>query len=478
MLWLSLYLPHLPLEVFLRGGAQPGPLAVLATHSNRQTILARNRAAAAHGITPGMPLGAALSLCADLVTHPREEGAEGTALEGLALWAEQFTPTLSLALPAALLLEVEGSLKLFGGVEALRERIDSGVTALGYRARLALAPSPLGAWLLAQAGQHQSVLNRGELEQALSPLPLGLLDLPKEKSKALRGMGLYTLGDCLRLPRDGAAKRLGPEFLAALDRALGRVPDPLPLFTPPARFHSRIALPAEVENAEALLFAARRLLLEMQGFLLARSMGVQTFELYLTHHHRPPSRLPVGLVAPTREIDHLLGLLKELLGRFELPAPVDGLVLTAEQFVPLASHNKALFNEPKAEQQGWQQLVERLRARLGEETVKGIQPVADHRPERAWRTVVPGQAKPLPGVPSRPLWLLPEPELLKEVDGHPWHGGRLVLQQGPERIESGWWDGPDMARDYFVAANPRHGRYWVYRECRPPRRWFLHGVFS
>ena len=82
--------------------------------------------------------------------------------------------------------------------------------------------------------------------------------------------------------------------------------------------------------------------------------------------------------------------------------------------------------------------------------------------------------------PVRPLWLLPAPRSLPVRDGRPCQegGGPLELREGPERIESGWWDGGDVARDYYVAEN-RHGeRFWIYRDLRAPASWYLHGVFA
>jgi protein ImuB len=55
----------------------------------------------------------------------------------------------------------------------------------------------------------------------------------------------------------------------------------------------------------------------------------------------------------------------------------------------------------------------------------------------------------------------------------------LKLLRGPERIESGWWDGARIARDYFVAQDQHAVRYWIYRERDHEQpRWFLHGVFG
>src|SRR5688572_20001779 len=73
--------------------------------------------------------------------------APGT-LEAIAAWACQFTPKVSLEPPQGLLLEVEGSLRLFGGLEALVETIESGIASMGFAARLAAAATPRAAlWL-------------------------------------------------------------------------------------------------------------------------------------------------------------------------------------------------------------------------------------------------------------------------------------------------------------------------------------------
>jgi protein ImuB len=85
----------------------------------------------------------------------------------------------------------------------------------------------------------------------------------------------------------------------------------------------------------------------------------------------------------------------------------------------------------------------------------------------------------------RPVWLLNEPLPLDEPLSLPaplplskqWHRSSVVLEQGPERIESGWWDGKGVARDYYVASQPHGARLWVFQE-RQSKRWYLHGVFA
>ncbi len=478
MLWLSLFLPRLPLEVFARGREENLPLAITASRGQLQWVHLCNTAAADTGIVPGMGVGAAQSLTDDLHLLPRDPEQERTALEGLAAWAGQFTPTVSLIPGTGLLLEVEGSLRLFHGPLALRTLVENGAAELGYTAHCALAPTPLGAWILALAGKPLLIRDRSALEKALAPLPLDTIGLEPGTLATLKGMGLRRLGDCLNLPRAGLGRRLGPEVLRFFDRAVGRLPDPRKPFLPSPRFHSRLLLPAEVESAEALLFAARRLLLELTGVLQGRNAAVQRMVLELHHRDRPSTELVLGLVAPSRDPEYLAGLLRARLERFELPAPVDEIVLAADQLLPLSAEHPDLFSNGDVESGDWRRLVEQLRARLGSEAVFGCRPLPEHRPERAWRRTTPGEKGESFDFPPRPAWLLPEPQALDEIDGRPCRGGFLHLIAGPERIESGWWDRQPAERDYFVAEDAAHARLWIFRELRGRRRWFLHGIFG
>jgi len=134
-------------------------------------------------------------------------------------------------------------------------------------------------------------------------------------------MGVTTLAGCLRLPRAGLGKRFGPEFLRYLDRLLGKVAHPLSRFETPLRYAARIALPAETDSLEALSFPLKRLLLELCGILAGRAAGVQALIIELQHQRAPATAVPISLVAPNRDVEHLLMLVRERLERLPLPAP-------------------------------------------------------------------------------------------------------------------------------------------------------------
>ena len=139
MLWAALRFPDLSLQLHLRGGASCGPMIVQEA-SHRPHVLSCNEAAEKAGIKPGMLVSAAHALTSQLHIRTRDPAKEAKALAGIAAWATQFTPTISLASPNEILIEISGCLRLFGGVRRLSGRIRAGLAQLGYRASVVLAP--------------------------------------------------------------------------------------------------------------------------------------------------------------------------------------------------------------------------------------------------------------------------------------------------------------------------------------------------
>ncbi len=423
-----------------------------------------------------MPVAAARALAHNLIVRRRDHSAEQDSLNSLAVWAYQFSSQVSLYPPCALVLEIGNSLTLFGGYTALLERVRTGLRQLGYKTRLAAAPTPLAALSLARCEREQHIAARSALAAALAPLPLSVLDWEQLLLDRLHGMGVRRLGDLLRLPRDGLARRLGPDSVRYLDRMLGRQPDPQTLYQPPPRFERRLQLPAEVERTGGLLFALQRLVLELCGWLQGQGAAVQQLDVSLWHREQAITRFDIGLQEKSREAEQFVILLRERLERLELAQPVIEVGLCVEQLLALDARSLELFgNSGEARQVD---LLDRLRARLGEEAVRGLSAVAEHRPEYAWSYSEPGRAEQAVTGQPRPLWLLPVPRELKTENGWPCLQGRLHLQHSRERIESGWWDGRDVTRDYFIAESPSGSRYWIYRELGAEGRWFLQGVFE
>jgi len=456
MLWVALCLPRLPLEARLRGRAPSEAADEPWAVAENRWVLVCNGAAEALGVRPGSALTAAWGLAPQLRILQRDAAAEAGALEAVASWACQFTAKVSLEPPQGVLLEVEGSLRLFGGAARLMARLHGGVADLGFEALLAAGPTARAALWLARGG--------GETLQAL---PIGAIDPGPEALALLRRIGVCTLGELMRLPRAGVAARFGQGLLRDLDRALGQAPEPRVFFQPPERFSMLLELPAPVMEAERVLFAARRLLLQLEGFLAARQAGVRGFTLCLSHRDGQPTLIEIGSATPHRDTEHWQRLLRERLEAIVLKSPAEAIRLEAAGLTPLSGASPSLFGDARGEAEAWERLTERLQARLGGAVVHGLAAHAEHRPERAWRAAPAGMAAADEVPPGpRPLWLLEPPRRLGE--------GEFVLLAGPERIESGWWDGDDVARDYFIAARGP-SLAWIYRAHEG---WFLHGLFA
>ncbi len=443
--------------------------------------------------------------------------ADPERLDHLARLALGFSPRVSLE-SDAVLLEVRGSFQLFGGPQALCAQLLARCRAAGVEPRWALAPTPLAALALARAmtdaeacaGQGVAVLARDRLVGALAPLPLAVLGWSDDTIARLASSGVRTLGAALRLPRAGFARRFGPGTLADLDRLVGLAPEPRRAFMPRERYRVRHEPSFELAAQPAVLREIGPLLDALESFLRARGCGTDLLMLRLAHRERPaqhgaaaiPPYTPVTLRLAAAEwlAARFAALLAEHLARTVLPAPVVRIELRSGALRAVTAGSAALWR-PGEHGGGLGRespaLIERLRARLGSEAVYGLCLVPRHRPEVAWRVAEPA----LPGTASgaasgaaadavadaahapgsapaegcglrRPLWLLREPEPL------PWPYEALQRLEGPERIETGWWDGGDVARDYYIAREPSGAEVWVYRERLPPHGWWLHGVFG
>jgi len=488
-LWLAIYLPNLPLQVFQRGTPEAQPLAV----AEHRRIVAANPAAQRLGVRADLGLASALALAGvgttasasapELIVRTRDRRGEDIALREVALWAGQYTPNVSLDSPACVLLEVQASLRLFGGADALARRIDDDCRDLGFAAEVAGAPTPLAARWLARAARRTVITDEVALKQAIDRLPLDVLDCAPEVMEMLLSIGALSVEDCLRLPRAGLARRGAATLLDSLDRAAGRTPDPRPWFVPPPTYSARLELTVPQTRIETLMFGVRRLCAGLAAYLAGRHAGVERFALRLEHEDLPPAELVITLGESSRDEVRCTLLAREHFARIELAAPVRAVAIAAKEIRPLALAAETLFGDMHKHTDQVSLLVERLRARLGREAVQGLQPAADHRPEHAWRHAEPGPAKragALPALP-RPLWLLPQPRRLATRENFPCLETPLRLVAGPERIESGWWDAPgatEARRDYFIAAGSADELLWVYRELTAPDQWYLHGIFA
>jgi protein ImuB len=415
-------------------------------------------------------------------------------LQRLGVLAQRFTPRVSLEPPDGLVLEVQGSLALFGGAAQLFRAFRAGCHAADAAPVLTLAPTPLAALAGARSGVSFKVLDQQHLVSAVSVLPLVALRWPPQVLQRLSKLGVYRVGQALRLPRAGFARRFGREPLQMLDQLVARSADLRAPFRVPERFRAKRQFVREREDHAQILQALQPLLKQLGEFLEARQCGITRLTCRLRHRNDLHTDCVIRLAQPEAAAARFLEWFAERLGRTALPGPVRSLELRSGELLSRAPVHESLWQPGEhggggaaGSLPGSLEFIERLRMRLGELAVHGLICQDSHCPEGASRALSPAdpdfrhaaftsRAPVKTQAPARPLWLLDEPQRLREQQGWPQLDGPLQLRHGPERIESQWWEAHGVARDYYHATDVHGIAVWVFREREPPHRWFLHGL--
>ena len=425
------------------------------------------------------------------------------ALQRLAGQAHDISATVSYH-DCALVAEVRSSLKYFGGLQAIHQTLhpalseclkellpdsesgnggnggNDGSNNYGYAA----APTVTGCLLLARAGHNAAVYRQENLRSALGHLPYEVLRLNGEQNRRLYNMGVRQLKDLWRLPMDGLRKRFGSELPNLLNKALGKTPEPTRNYLPPPAFETSIDLPYGIEDLERLLPVADEMLAQLNDFLRRRDLVTDLLRFKLLHENRQATTVRLGLRQASRSREHLLLLLQTHFASLSIPAPVSGIRLDVLQFDAHAPESESLPGQQAQHSSSNLDLfMEQLHARLGVQPVRTLAAVAEHCPEYACRfdeydARAQQTRQQAVAEQPRPVWLLPEPQALTLRNNRLYYRKAISLISGPERIETRWWSGQDVRRDYYVAREASGSRLWIFRERTGQRGWYLHGLFA
>lgn len=480
---LCLHLPNWPIQRLAAAKPELDARKALVLHhrdARRGQLVAHcNAAAAQRGVRIGMPLAEATTLAPGVV-FPADDAADLAALAKLAEQCEQFSPLVGWKtvngpelVPGHLFLDVTGTSVLFGGEAELTRAAIGELARLGYRARAAIADTCGAAW--AQAIYSE-------------PLPVDSLRLPGQTVQLLAQLGVTQIEQLRRLPRTSLPARFGEVLLLRLDQFQGTAAETIVPHRPPPEFVVERALEFPAENRALVEKIVRELIERLAAALAEQRKGA--VQLSCRFAARPPLVVRVGLYRPSANPEHLWDLLRIQLER-SLPPAIDRITLAASLVAPLQNHQQALFGA--SEQEGSRQLallIDRLSGRLGPAAVLRPQLTADPLPERVVKYVPLLESRKQPAkspAAQRPLLLRSPPVALAVLsvvpDGPPIsfqfarQDHRVARWWGPERIESGWWRGPSVRRDYYRVETQEGLRYWLFRRLADGA-WYLHGEFA
>ena len=393
MLWIGIHLPELGLEIFKRRFPEPPNKPAVLAFNNQISII--DQRAHEHGIQVGNSLATAHSLSANLVHFNRDEDAERQRLRQLAGIIYRYTPMVSISPPDGLLLEVIGSLKLFGGLNKLHKRLFHLFQQLDHRTQFGFAHTPLAALVLAKSNTKtdlpdhpNKVVIQNIVERSLRNVSLVHTEIGPAIIERLANMGIFNLGVLLALPSHEIGKRFGTDLLTYLDKLTGKTADPRQPETPDERFQSSLHLLQPVLDKETLLFPMQRLARELQGWLRARQLGVTRLQWEFQPLSGKSLTLPVNFAASRSNAKSILGISRLALEITALPTEVLTVVLRSTMTESLSNNPTArhdLFRNPTFQTTSLPiDLIDKIRARLGRQALQAIRAIEDHRPEHAW----------------------------------------------------------------------------------------------
>lgn len=495
--WLYLYFPQLQLDQLLmqQGSAQPlaaaqtrQPLAVaqpkahqldftapLAIVGADHQLLQLNSAAKQAGLTSGMGLASAASLCHQLQLIPHQAEQEQQQLLQLAQLLYQYCADVALQADSAVVLKLSPMLALYGGAMQFWQQLQQVLQQLGYLYHFATAQQPLVARLLAQQGWDQFLLQEDKIQQQLKTLPLQHAQLPDKLLEQLKRLGLAQLGDVLKIPQAELVRRFGVDMLQYLQQLTGAKPALLQFIQPVEQFEQQLELFYEMERSDQLLGPLKHLFGLLQLYLQQRDQLAYQLELGLVQRRGQQQQLQLHSAQGEYQSKDWLKICELQLERLKLKKPVIQLKLTLRQAGPRYAQYKTLF-AGKEQLYSALQLLSLLQARLGKDQVKSPCLHNDLLPEQACRyasALEPQAAITGTLAAVRPAFLVDPPLALDTEQQH-----QLQLHYGPERLSSGWWQQQSQHRDYYVGRNAQGQWLWLYRDLQQPEHLYLQGYFS
>ena len=365
--------------VLAREGA---PLILAREGAHGPVVHAASPAALARGVREGARVVDAQAVHPDLRVEPADPEGDRAALDRLALWARRWGPWSAREGEGGVALDATGVAHLFGGEGPMLADIERRLAARGLTARPAMAPTRGAARALARHDPG-AICGPEDVEGRLAPLPVRALGIGEDAARLLDRLGLKTIGALAGVPRAALMRRFATAKadrnpLVLLDRAAGRLPEPLGAPPLPARFEARARLsePA-LDPLPHLPDLAHRLCAA-----LARS-GRGARALRLTAHRVDGERRAAhaATARATRDPAHLLRLLDAEGIRIDPGFGFDLLTLEAPRTEPLALGQEGLDGTRSAEAD-LAALLDRLAARLGSRRVTWSAWRESHLPER------------------------------------------------------------------------------------------------
>jgi len=472
-LWIYLHFPALQLNALQsspNGDALNTSQGMIVVEGRKNEIIQMNQRASENGVCLGMGLATAASMCEGLYVIEYDSALESEKLKEIAHWLYMVTANISLVPPNGILLQASNMLTLYDGLANYWQALVDQLKHLPFEYSFASGFSPFAARMLAGKSFNQISQSERALFQAVKQCDLSETELSSKHITTLNRVGVHSIADLLRIPLPDIAKRFGSDLVNYVGRLTGQFHHVIDFYHPPKQFQRRFDLLFEIINLKLLEKPLLKLLALLESFLIMRDQYAHELQLELYLRDGYTSTVLVTSAAGEYQSKAWLSLFVLKLESMKVASPVIRISLSAVRVAAKQGEVSDLFDGKQGALSPLE-LLSVLQAKLGNESVKGIQVTEDPRPHLSSALCTPLEKAPSTVQPDqsllRPSILLPRPKPLRE---------KVAIIKGPERLSTGWWDGQAMIRDYFIV-RAENGRWlWVYRT--PKQQWFLHGMFS
>jgi len=489
--------------------------------------------------------------------------------------------------PESLLLDVTGLAHLFGDEDRLAQQVLKHCDDLGYLPRVAIGDTVGIAWAVARylSGQYFAihgqpvVLPVGDRE-TVKQVPVDGLRLEPAIVDSLYQLGIETIGQLQRLPRNDLAMRFGDPIGRRLDQLSGKLEETFVARRKPTEFVAEQLLEYPTHHRETIEVITARLVTQLCSQMRSRQRGALEWTFKLACQTGQPIEFRVNLFQPTATTAEVMPLVEMQLEQAlsphtrkfrkrrkrrktpkpRVPADADSnkpnqeptlqsqfhryttiqiqeICVSVTSDVLLVQKQRQLFDEnPRLDRQSLagaqpeyayrlrplvdpsrKQRRRRTKPRkqshvLGrplrlfhpakplercdrvekefevgstggtsseslDKTKSELTSAADQRapdqPSQTKSELTSAADQRAPGRPSQTKLGSPTLLALRSESIKP---ERVIRSWGPERIETGWWRGLSVCRDYWRVETETSQHFWVYRDLRSGQ-WFLHGEF-
>jgi len=491
MLWLALFYPDLPLEVFgPKHISNDHPTVVMETDK----VILCNAAAKEANILLGSTLRNAQSIREDLTYFRRDDVREEKSLDRLASELYGLSNQISKPSNHTLLIEIGASLRLFGSTASTSQKAIDLSFRLGHRAIGRVATTPHAAIALSYSNTDQLS------ETTITNAGLGMAGISEKLIEQMPDMGIDTLEELANLPFEEIGLRFDKDLLRYLNELTGKTPDLRPSIAPAQRFIEEIHCLQPVNSKSELHEQPRSpiqtLLKKLHHWLRINQLGCEMllweFETHkaenFPHNTKKLDSSRQVQIAPTfstpqQNVEVLLGMTRLYLEQQSLPEEVITVRLKVDRVTLWEGVDHLLFDLPNSSEEAKNPykpnvyLLDEMNARLGQGACRGIQDLHSATPEASWNFVESHSInKPqsnendstdeLYFYKKRPLWLTNPPICTFRKE--------LILIAGPEKIKSQWWS-KHIDRDYYIARQKDGTECWVFKNTQD--QWYIHGYF-